>query len=197
MTLSIDYLKQEIKRQLLPGCGTFVASCELALKAIRLADSLSEENKQLKKRVEAENGFAVKAGVMIDELQVQLEFLTNGEARKELAELRKAPGMEEVDAILQSDQTPEACEEALASLARKAIESREVEKKRADAWQEKYEDENSERLMVEKERDDIAGLLKWLATSKVDGLSVMATLMAKSHYGNTDAHRVLEIVEGK
>jgi hypothetical protein len=39
----IEELKQEAKRQLLPGCGTVIASCSLALKAIAYAESLTSQ----------------------------------------------------------------------------------------------------------------------------------------------------------
>jgi len=39
----IEELKQEIARQLLPNCGTTVASCELALKAIGYAETLTAQ----------------------------------------------------------------------------------------------------------------------------------------------------------
>lgn len=47
----IEELKQEIARQLLPNCGTTVASCELALKAIAIAESLSAELSAIREAV--------------------------------------------------------------------------------------------------------------------------------------------------
>lgn len=39
----IEELKQEAKRQVIPGCGTVISSCSLALKAIALAETLTAQ----------------------------------------------------------------------------------------------------------------------------------------------------------
>lgn len=121
--------------------------------------------------------------------------------KAELAELRKAPGMEEVDACITAPATvyygdrrvsggQKLDGKKLADIARRAIISREVEKKRADEWQEKCEDENLKRLIVEKERDEVVVLLKWLWTH--------GQCLYPTHPNNKLIKKLFsEIVEGK
>lgn len=100
------------------------------------------------------------------------------EARKELAELRSAPGIDEVDEILRDvNSSMFDNQERLASIARRAIASREEEKQRAD---------------------EVAGLLKWWVSFK-DGFGQLEGMSAGSavEEWKDNARRILEIAEGE
>jgi predicted RNase H-like nuclease (RuvC/YqgF family) len=96
----------------------------------------------------------------------------------ELAELRSAPGIDEVDEILRDvNSSMFDNQERLASITRRAIASREEEKQRAD---------------------EVAGLLKWWVSFK-DGFGQLEGMSAGSavEEWKDNARRILEIVEGK
>lgn len=99
-------------------------------------------------------------------------------ARKELAELRSAPGIDEVDEILRDvNSSMFDNQERLASITRRAIASREEEKQRAD---------------------EVAGLLKWWVSFK-DGFGQLEGMSAGSavEEWKDNARRILEIAEGE
>lgn len=175
-------------------------------------DSVRQPGEQIATLTEENNRLHDEAQVtdsLVLTLQEEVKTLTKerDEARKELAELRKAPGVEEIDALeneylftlktlghlgsLADRFSLRDIAVKLATLARQAIDSREAEKKRADEWQEKYEDENSERLIVEKERDEVVGLLKWIFRNQENQHHLDWAILSD------ESRRILEIVEGK
>ncbi|TXH09869.1 MAG: hypothetical protein E6R04_06930 [Spirochaetes bacterium] len=190
MQAKIDYLTEENER--LHDEAQVTDSLVLTLQ--EEVKTLTKERGEAQKDLEKQVDITYEAKAVVSQMQ------------KELTALKSSPGIEEVDALeneylftlktlghlgsLADRYSLRDLAVKLASLARQAIASRDEEKKRADSCR-------TNMFQAEQERDEMAGLLKWVATSKVDGLSVMATLMAKSHYGNTDARRILEIVEGK
>lgn len=105
----------------------------------------------------------------------------------ELAELRSAPGIEEVDKVcevvydaIKDYDFDRDCEDdlgALCDIARRAIASREEEKQRAD---------------------EVAGLLKWWVSFK-DGFGQLEGMSAGSavEEWKDNARRILEIAEGE
>lgn len=198
MQAKIDYLTEENKRL-----------HDEAQVADSLVLTLQEEVKVLtKERDEARSrGDYFRDGAAEWKEINRMAESERDEARKELAELRKAPGMEEIDALeneylftlktlghlgsLADRFSLRDIAVKLATLARQAIDSREAEKKRADEWQEKYEDENSERLIVEKERDEVVGLLKWIFRNQENQHHLDWAILSD------ESRRILEIVEGK
>jgi len=126
----------------------------------------------------------------------------------QLRELRDA-GDEEVDVIVATAmENPSYRQNAVDFLGEIAIARGQTRTdavnqaaewaKECEALQERYEDENSERLIVEKERDEVVGLLKWLVrkTRHGNGCHLDALATASSGLGDP-ARRILEIVEWK
>jgi len=138
--------------------------------------TLTEENKRLHDEAEVSDSLVLT-------LQEEVKMLTTerDEARKSLAELRSAPDIEDVDAAKQrvlmgignphvSWASVKECVEFLASIARRAIAS----------------------------RDEVVGLLKWWVSFK-DGFGQLEGMSAGSavEEWKDNARRILEIVEGK
>lgn len=128
---------------------------------------------------------------IIDELidsRYKIESLTaeRDEARKELAELRNAPGVEEIDALENEYLFTLKTLGHLGSLADR-YSLRDIAVKLADI---------ARRSIAS--RDEVVGLLKWV--NVVGNISDLIREYAESHFDTldrTNAKRFLEIVEGE
>lgn len=135
----IEELRSEVKRQLLPGCGSVVNAYEIALKAVAIAESLTAELTALKSALSM-----AEVDEQFGGLSARLGFLPPSRTREECQSgIEKCYRITHRSIALREDVAKNLLEQM-------AIQTITINQIHSKFWEEKRKAEN------------VVGLLKWV-----------------------------------